>query len=445
MSGSTRRSFIQGGAAATAALSGGWPTVMRGSDDRMVRLGFIGMGGRGTHLLKLTLARNDTQVNAVCDLRAESANRAAALVRESGRDDPGVYAGEDDAFRKLLARDDLDAVVVATPWRWHTPMSVAAMKAGKAVAVEVPAAVTLQECWDLVNTSEATKKPCMMLENVCYRRDVMAALKMVRDGLFGELIHCQCGYQHDLRAVKFNPGAKFGPGSRGEANWRTQHSIQRNGDVYPTHGAGPMANCLDIDRGNRFVTLTSTATKARGLHDYVVRQGGADHPNAKIQWALGDVVTSVIKCARGETLLVSHDTNLPRPYSLNFRVQGTRGIWMSDNKSIYIEDLSPKSHRWEPFEKYQKEHDHPLWKRFGEEAAGSGHGGMDFFVINGFVEALKRGRPTPIDVYESASWSAIGPLSERSIARGSAPVFFPDFTRGQWVVSEPTFGLNDQF
>jgi hypothetical protein len=273
----------------------------------------------------------------------------------------------------------------------------------------------------------------------------MAVLNMVRQGMFGELMHCQCGYQHDLRGVKFNPGAEFGPGANGEAEWRTQHAIRRNGDIYPTHGVGPVAKMLNINSGNRFVTLTSTATKTRGLHNYIVDVGGDDHPNADVEFKLGDIVTTVIKCANGETVVVSHDTNLPRPYSLMFRVQGTKGLWMNDGRTIYIEGVSPESHRWEDFGPYGERYDHPLWKRYEDRATGSGHGGMDFFVMNAFVEAVKRGIEPPIDVYDAAAWSAISSLSEGSIAAGSAPLRFPDFTRGKWVTRNKIFGLSDEF
>jgi predicted dehydrogenase len=416
-----------------------------GQEDKKARLGFIGVGLRGTSLLGLVLYRNDTLVHAVCDINPEAAKNAQEMVREARGNVPDSYTDGPEDFHNLITRDDLDAVIVATPWTWHATMAVAAMKGGKAVGVEVPAAVTEQECWDLVNTSEETGKPCMLLENVCYRRDVMAVLNMVKKRMFGEIIHCQCGYQHDLRGIKFQPGVEFGPGAEGEAVWRTEHSIRRNGEIYPTHGVGPIAKYLDINYGNRFMTLTSMATKSRGLHNYIVEKGGEDHPHAKIEFALGDIVTTLIKCSNGETVLVSHDTNLPRPYSLNFRVQGTKGLWMRDNRSIYLEGISPEPHRWEPFEKYQQEYDHGLWKRYESDAEGAGHGGMDFFVINAFVQSVKRNVPPPIDVYDAASWSVISALSERSIATGSQPVAFPDFTRGNWVKRRSTFGDSDEF
>jgi predicted dehydrogenase len=445
MTGFDRRDFIKGGAGAALALSGISPAALLGQDDRKVRLAIIGVGLRGTNLLRLLLRRTDTEINAVCDIRLEAVDRATNLVIEAGFSAPAGYTNGEEDFRNLVVRDDLDAVIIATPWLWHTPMAVAAMRAGKAVGVEVPAAVTLQQCWDLVNASEDTGMPCMILENVCYRRDVMTVLNMVRQGLFGELIHCQGGYQHDLRGIKFQPGAEFGEGADGEAVWRTHHSITRNGELYPTHGVGPVSKCLNINTGNRFESLTSTATKSRGLHNYIVAQGGEDHPNAKIRFRLGDVVTTVIKCANGETVMLSHDTNLPRPYSLNFRVQGTSGIWMSDNTSVYLEGVSPEPHRWEPFSSYQEQYDHPLWRRYTAESEGAGHGGMDFFVVHAFVESVKRQVPPPIDVYEAATWSAISALSEQSVAEGSAPVRFPDFTRGRWSKRASTFAFDDEF
>jgi len=425
-----------------------WPRLLNAESVRpngKVRLGFLGVGGRGTWLLRLALQRDDTEIKAVCDVKPDRVERARQLVKEAHGNTPKGFAEGEEDFLNLVKRDDMDAVIIATPWLWHTPMAVAAMKTGKWVGVEVPAAVTVQECWDLVNTSEQTGMPCMIMENVCFRRDVMAVLNMVRQGMLGELMHCHCGYQHDLREVKFNPGAEFGPGANGEAEWRTEHSIRRNGDIYPTHGAGPVAKMLNINSGNLFMTLTSTATKTRGLHEYIVAVGGEDHTNARVRFKLGDIVTTVIQCAGGETIIVSHDTNLPRPYSLAFRVQGTKGLWMNDGGTIYIEGVSPEPHRWEPFEPYEEQYDHPLWRRYEDQAAGSGHGGMDFFVMHAFIESAKRGVEPPIDVYDAAAWSVISPLSEQSIALGSAPVKFPDFTRGKWVTRRKVFGLSDEY
>jgi predicted dehydrogenase len=442
-----RRDFIKTGAGAAIGASVlPNPLFARASEplDDKVRLAFLGVGGRGSWLLRLALDRDDCEVKAVCDIKPDRVESAQERVKEAtGKTPRGFSDGEED-FLNLVERDDIDAVIIATPWLWHTPMAVAAMANGKWVGVEVPAAVTVRDCWDLVDTSERTGMPCMIMENVCFRRDVMAVLNMVRQEMFGELMHCQCGYQHDLRTVKFNPGVEFGPGANGEAEWRTEHSIRRNGDIYPTHGVGPVAKMLNINSGNRFMTLTSTATKTRGLHNYIVEVGGEGHPNASINFELGDIVTTVISCSNGETVMVSHDTNLPRPYSLGFRVQGTKGLWMNDGRTIYVEGVS-EPHRWQPLAEYQDEYDHPLWKRYEDRAAGSGHGGMDFFVLNAFVEAVKRQVEPPIDVYDAAAWSVISPLSEQSISMGSAPVRFPDFTRGKWVTRRKIFGMSDEF
>ncbi|HEY7160576.1 MAG TPA: gfo/Idh/MocA family oxidoreductase, partial [Acidobacteriota bacterium] len=305
---------------------------------------------------------------------------------------------------------------------------------------------------NVVRTCERTGGQLMMLENVCYRRDVMAILNLVRQNMFGELIHLQAGYQHDLRGVKFNngkepynSGVEFGEKAFSEARWRTNHSVHRNGDLYPTHGIGPVAQYIDINHGNRFVSLTSYATKTRGLHEYIVAKGGPNHPNASVEFKLGDIVTTMIKCANGETILLQHDTNLPRPYSLGFRVQGTKGLWMDVNHSLYIEGVSAKNDQWEDAQAYLDKYDHPLWQRWSKETEGAGHGGMDFFVLHAFIESVKRKLPTPMDVYDAAAWSAITPLSEKSIALGNETVDFPDFTGGQWMYRKNKFALNDDY
>ena len=459
-----RRSFIKSGAlagvGATVAGKGtltetkktpGAASVLRGIDDRNVNMGFLGVGLRGRSHLGRILQRDDCNVVAICDIDPAAVSLAQKMISDAGKPSAAVYDAGEFAFEQLVERDDIDGVIIATPWLWHTRMSVSAMKAGKYAGVEVSACNTIEECWDLVEAYEASGTPCMILENVCYRRDVMAILNMVRQGVFGELVHFECGYQHDLRAVKFNDGiqpygggVEFGDNAFSEAKWRTSHSVYRNGDLYPTHGVGPIGVYANINRGNRFVSLTSTASKARGLHRYIVNEAGAEHPNASIRFALGDVITTVIETQQGESIIVSHDTNSPRPYSLGFRVQGTNGLWMDLNKSIYLEGKSPE-HRWEDAESYLSEYDHPLWKKYGKTAQGAGHGGMDFFVDHAFVESNKRGVGTPLDAYDAAAWSAVSPLSETSIAEGSAPQPFPDFTRGRWMNRKPVFALNDEF
>jgi Oxidoreductase family, NAD-binding Rossmann fold len=447
-----RRNFLQQTASVSAVSL--MPNILLNAiePEKRVRLGFIGTGYRGRNHIEQALFRSDVEINAICDIDPDSIAKALAQIEKAGRKAPVVYQKGDEDFLNMVKRDDLDGIIIATPWEWHVPMAVAVMKGGKYAAVEVSATVTLQESWDLVDTSEKTGSHCMILENVCYRRDVMSVLNMIRKGMFGEMTYAHCGYQHDLRPVKFNDGkkywgggAEFGGKGHAEARWRTQHSVDRNGDLYPTHGLGPVAHWLDINRGNRFTTLTSTATKSRGLHKYVEDNGGKDHPNTKVNFKLGDVVTTVIQCFNGENIVLMHDTNSPRPYSLGFRAQGTGGIWMDDNDKIYLDKISAKSDVWEDFKPYQDKYDHPLWKKFDKDAENAGHGGIDFFVFRGFVEAIKRKVATPIDVYDAAVWSAISPLSELSIARGSSPVEIPDFTRGKWKTNKRVFGLNEEY
>lgn len=453
----SRRSFIRNTALTTAgAALVSNPNILFAKNkvgDKKVRIAMIGIGLRGQGHLNLLLNRADTEVVALCDIDNKMMDMAKSLVTKSGKKMPQIVMGDDLAYKKLLAIKDLDAVVIATPWEWHCPMILDAIDAGiKYIGTEVILGITLEDHWNVVQAAEKAGAHVSMLENVCYRRDVMAALNMVRAGLFGEILHLQGGYQHDLRGVKFNDGitpynsgVEFGPKGFSEAKWRTNHSVHRNGDLYPTHGIGPVAMMIDINRGNRFLSLSSFSTKARGLHNYIVKKGGENTPNAKVRFALGDIVTTHIKCSNGETILLQHDTNSPRPYSLGFRVQGTEGLWMDLNQSIYIEGKSKNYDQWDSQKEWFDKYDHPLWKKYSSDAKGAGHGGMDFFVINGFVEAVKRGEPTPLDVYDAAAWSAITPLSEKSIELGNQTVDFPDFTSGKWMSRKNTFALDDSY
>src|SRR6516164_425750 len=340
-----------------------------------VRLGIIGTGLRGQNHLWNALQREDVDVIAICDIDEVSLQSARELVTKSGRPMPKIFTGDPHAYRKLLEEKDLQAILIATPWEWHTPMILDGISAGvKYIGTEVVLGITLQDHWNVVEAATNHGAQVMMMENVCYRRDVMAILQMVRQGMFGELIHMQAGYQHDLRGVKFNngvepynSGVEFGEKAFSEARWRTNHSVHRNGDLYPTHGIGPVAEMLDINHGNRFVSLSSFATKSRGLHNYIVAKGGPDHPNAKVQFKLGDIVTTQLNCVNGETVFLQHDTNSPRPYSLGFRVQGTKGLWMDVNHSLYIEGVSKKADQWEDAKPYLDQYDHPLWQRWGKE------------------------------------------------------------------------------
>jgi len=443
-----RRTVVS--AAAAGAVTTMLPRRSRASSklnsiDRL-RLGMIGVGMRGRVLLRELVRRDDVEVTGLCDIEQWTLDRALEQFTEAGKPAPRLWTGSHESWREMLAAGGLDAVIIATPWEWHAPMAIGAMEAGVAVGCEVVAGVTLDDHWQVLRAQQRTNTPYMLLENVCFRRDVMAITRMVREGVFGEMIHLEGGYQHDLRHVKFNAGvvgeaygegAEFGERGWSEARWRTQHSVDRNGDLYPSHGIGPIAMWADINRGNRFTRLTSYASKARGLHNHVVAVGGQDHPNARVDFRLGDVVTTSIGCEDGTTVRLTHDTNLPRPYSLGFRVQGEKGLWMDLNRSIYVEGESPEPHRWEEAQAWLDRYDHPLWAEFGEQAAGAGHGGMDFFVIHAFIEALKAGQAMPIDIFDAVTWSAITPLSEASIAQNSATVDFPDFTEGGWRTAGP--------
>ena len=453
----TRRDFVLAGAAlGAAAATPAWAARPRRGSDKL-RVAMIGTGLRGQSQLGPLLSRPDVELVAVADTQQVMLDHALKIVAEAGRPKPKVYGGDGDvnAWKGLLDAGGLDAVLIVTPWEWHAPMAIAAMEAKVPVGCEVVAGITLQDHWDVLRTQQRTGTPYMLMENVCYRRDVMAVLQMVRAGLFGELLHLQAGYQHDLRGVKFNSGdpdepygsgVEFGAKGFSEAQWRTQHSIDRNGELYPSHGIGPCAHYVNIHRGNRFTHINAFATKARGLHDYVLKhpKGGPDHPSAKVKFKLGDVVTTTLRCENGETILLQHDTSLPRPYSLGFRVQGTDGIWMDVNKSIYIEGRGEHD-QWQPAQKLYDEYDHPLWRRYGQQAAGSGHGGMDWFVVHAFVEAVKAGAPMPIDVYDAVAWSAITPLSEQSIAQDFRTLEFPDFTEGKWKDRKPVFAVDDSY
>lgn len=442
----SRRKFIQKSSVigAGVALSPSFTYgIFRTDQNSKLNVGLIGAGLRGTNHLENLLHRKDINVTAVCDIDPVRISLAKDLISKAGGKAPKTFGSTEYDYRNLLALAEVDAVIIATPWLWHTRMAVDAMKAGKYTGVEVSASNTLEECWDLVNTHESTGTHLMILENVNYRRDILAVLNMVKQNVFGELVHFRCGYQHDLRFVKFNDGkdpygkgAEFGEKGISEAKWRTEHSVKRNADVYPTHGLGPVAIMADVNRGNRFVSLTSTASKAIGLHNYIVAVGGEDHPNAKIKFKQGDVITTMIETANGETILVTHDCNLPRPYSLGFRVQGANGLWENDGDRIYVEGKS-QPHEWDADKEWLEKYDHPLWKKYGEYAENAGHGGMDFFVLNSFVESAKAKIAPPLDAYDAAAWSAVTPLSEVSLENNGEPQDFPDFTRGLWMKRKP--------
>ncbi len=394
----------------------------------VVRVGFVGVGGMGSVHVQNFLNIPGVEIKAICDIVEEKVTRAQKWVEEAGFPRPKGYSRGPWDFRRMCEEEDLDLVFTATPWEWHVPVCVAAMKNGKHAATEVPAAVTLEECWELVETAERYKKHCVMMENCCYDRIELMSLNMVRRGLLGEILHAEAGYLHDLREVKFS--------HEGEGLWRRQHSWKRNGNLYPTHGLGPVAQCMNINRGDAFDYLVSMSSPSRGLQLYALEKFGPDSPQARERFALGDVNTSLIKTRLGKTIILIHDTNLPRPYSRIHLIQGTRGILQKWPNRIYIEGRSP-SHRWEDIEAYAAEFEHPLWKKLSQKGEGRGHGGMDFIEDYRLVQCLRMGQPMDMNVYDAAAWSAVSALSEKSVARNSEPVKFPDFTRGAWKTTPP--------
>ena len=434
-----RREFLRTGAVAGLGLAWGnaafskpadqlltspaIPATIRRSLDR-VRIGYVGVGGMGTAHVENLLKIEGAEIRAVCDIVESRVRRAQDLVVQAGYPRPEGYSRSEHDFKRLCERNDLDLVYTATPWEWHVPICLAAMNAGKHAAVEVPAAISIEECWKLVETSEKTKLFCIMMENCNYDKIEMMILNMVKKGVLGELLHAECGYLHDLRDVKHNMD--------GEGVWRRAHSMKRNGDLYPTHGLGPVAQCLDVNRGNYFDYLVSFGSKTRGLHRYAVERFGAESAQAKEQFVLSDIVTTMIRTKNGETIILKHDTSSPRPYSRDILIQGTKGLIRKyPDPKAYIEGRS-KPHRWDPLDDYLKEYNHPLWAKLEEQSKGAGHGGMDFIEDYRLINALLKGIEPDMDVYDAAVISAVTELSGRSIASGSAPQKIPDFTRGNW-------------
>jgi predicted dehydrogenase len=390
-----------------------------------IRVGVVGVGNRGSQHVRFMLEYEGVEVRAICDINEEHLARAQASVVQLGHPKPEGYSRGPTDWRRLCERNDLDLVFNATPWEWHAPISVAAMRTGKHAWTEVPAAITLEECWELVETSEKTGKHCIMMENACYRRDALMLLVMVRSGLLGDLLYAEGGYMHDLR------GTKWG----GQA-WRLQHSIKRNADLYPTHPIGPMAWWMNLGRGDRMSYLVSMSTKSRSMHEFAVRRFGADDYRSKIKLALGDVVSTLIRTEKGKTITLWFDTNTARPKEHILRVQGTKGVYSFLMNKVYIEGRSPERGCWESTEPYARQYDSKLWRARGVMAKDN-HGGSDHMQMYRLIRSLKEGTPPDQDVYDAADWSVITPLTELSIAKKNVAIDFPDFTRGKWKTRPP--------
>lgn len=386
-----------------------------------VRLGLIGVGGRGNSLIDNFAEIPKVQITALCDVVPDKLTKAQSKIAKLGKQPspPALYSDGDHAFEQLVARDDIDLVLVATPWLWHVPMALAAMKHGKHVGVEVPAAKTIADCWALVNTSEATRRHCIQLENCCYGYNEMLVLNMVKAGVFGEITHGACAYNHDLRSILFS--------NEGEGLWRRFEHFNRNGNLYPTHGLGPVARYMDIHRGDRFDYLVSMSSTVAGLAAYRKEHLKPDDPRQKETYRCGDLNVSLIHTVKGRVITLEHNTSSPQPYDRINLIAGTKGIFRDYPPRIYL-DGSPNE-EFASIEPYKKDFEHKYWTEVGEMARElGGHGGMDFVMAYRLIQCIKQGLPPDIDVYDAAAWSAPGPLSEESVAKGSAPVKFPDFT-----------------
>ena len=442
MTSPTRRDFLKIGSAAAVAGA----VTVRGARDAsaeqqaqyngqfaappidLVRIGYVGVGLQGgSHVTNLNRIPG-CRITAVCDVRPERTEWAAAQITKAGHPAPAVYNKGPRDFERLCESEDLDLVYTATPWEWHAPVMLAAMKNGKHTATEVPAVMTIDDCWAIVEAAEKYRKHCVMMENCNYDWPALMAYNITRQGLFGEILHTEGGYLHDLRAVKFE--------NRNEGLWRRAWSHRLNGNLYPTHGLGPIANCMDINRGDRFDYLVSMSSPSRGLQDWAREHFPEGAPQRQEKFALGDVNTSLVKTALGKTIMVQHCTNLPRPYSRINLIQGTKGLFSGYPHRLYIEGRG-RVDQWVDAASLRTEFEHPLWKDMVERSAGAGHGGMDFIEDYRLVKCLREGLPMDMTVYDAAALSAIVEVSVKSVARNGQPVTIPDFTRGRWRTTPP--------
>ena len=396
----------------------------------MLRLGVIGLGQRGNNWIKAVLAdMQGISVTALCDLYTDRIDECAAMLVEK-HPDTEIFKTTD--YRELVNSDSVDAVLCFTAWETHVPISIYSMRAGKPVGCEVGGAYSVEECWELVRAHEETGTKFMLLENCCYGRRELMVLNMVERGFFGRVVHCTGGYHHDLRKE-----VAFGNENR---HYRLRNYLSRNCENYPTHELGPIARVLGIGHGNRMVSLTSTASLSAGLHDYIARNKSDDTELMNAHFAQGDMITTVIKCARGETITLQLDTTLPRYYTRDFTVHGTRALYEDRTDSIF-EDGKHEHDEWKWRERgignvkdYLDEYEHPIWREYLKGGLIGGHGGMDGLVMNAFVDSIVNDKPCPIDVYDAASWMVITALSSISVSMGGAPVEIPDFTRGGWLL-----------
>jgi hypothetical protein len=397
----------------------------------MVRIAIVGTGLRGRSMLNEWLGVENVKITALCDVVPAKVEQAKQRMQRAGHTyEPAIYTNGERDFENLCRRDDVDFVYTATPWPWHVPVMLAAMANGKHCGTEVPAAYTIDDCWKLVDASEKSRRHCMLMENCCYGYNEMLVLTMVRAGMFGDLIAGGAAYNHDLRAILFE--------NRDEGLWRRIPHTQRTGNFYPTHGLGPVAAYMDVNRGDRFDYMVSMDSPEFGLTAWREQTEPKDSPKWKEKYVAGDLNRSLVRTAKGRVILLEHDVVNARPYSRINSLQGSKGIFEDYPARIYLDGTTPKD-QWHQIDEYKATHEHPLWKALGAKARGAGHGGMDFIQAWRLVQCFREGMAPDIDVYDAASWSAPGPLSQMSVAKKSAPMAFPDFTRGEWQRARRSF------
>ena len=394
-----------------------------------LKVGFIGLGHRGVGLMRNVLRNfEDVDVTAVCDSYEDRSVDAAEKVRQ----ERGTAAAAYTDYRLLLQDPNVDIVIISASWEAHIPLAVAAMRAGKITAVEVGGAYSVDDCWQLVRTWEETQVPFMFLENCCFGERELLATSLVRRGKLGEVVYCHGAYGHDLRDEIC--------GGKKNRHYRLRNYLDRNCDNYPTHNLGPIARLLNINRGNRMLRLVSMGSKSRGLEAYVRGKEEYDFLQDR-KFAQADVVTTMITCADGSLITLKLDTTLPRAYSREFTVSGTKGIYSERGNILLTEEKGFDHNQYmndyrDSADEY-KEQRPKIWRDITEEEIKAGHGGMDTLMLRSFFDAARDGKPMPIDVYDAASWMVISCLTEASIAGGGAPMDIPDFTGGRWILRKP--------
>ena len=392
-----------------------------------VRVAFIGLGGRGKGALRRYTFLEGVKIVALCDLVQENLDKSLEILEGAGLPKADIYSGPED-WKKVCEREDVDLVYVCTHWDLHTPIAVYAMEQGKHVASEVPIAISIEECWQLVNTAEKTRRHCMQLENCNYDFFELATLNMVRQGLLGEIVHAEGAYIHDLRQGMYNEKTGYWE------MWRLRHNETRNANLYPTHGFGPICHILNIHRGDKMEYLVSVASDQFGMTEFAKKKFGEDSDYAKREYARGDMNTTLIKTAKGKSMMIQHDVTSPRPYSRIHLLSGTKGFVQKwPIQGIALEPFAHSFMEDEEMEKLLADYEHPITKEVGELARKvGGHGGMDFTMDYRLIHCLRNGLPLDMDVYDAAEWSSIIELSEKSIENQGMPVKIPDFTRGAW-------------